>query len=126
AFRSADHHAFAHEKLGLMRRLSLHQTSVTGVHSMRAVLHLLVVLLLATAGMSVYGAELRTTGQAADRRQHLAAVDNWGYWLDSLEISGVMAAPHDLLVIDSEISANRLFEREYDSREIARMKRRRD
>ena len=93
---------------------------------MPAALRFVVVLLLATAGMCVLGAHLQGTGQAADRRQQLAAVDNWGYWLDSLEIPGVMAAPHDLLVIDSEISANRLFEREYDSREVARMKRRRD
>jgi len=93
---------------------------------MWAALRFIIVLLVAAAGVSVLGAEPRTTGQAADRRQQLAAVDNWGYWLDSLEISGVTAAPHDLLVIDSEISANRLFEREYDSKEVARMKRRRD
>ncbi|HEY8440769.1 MAG TPA: MJ1477/TM1410 family putative glycoside hydrolase [Xanthobacteraceae bacterium] len=93
---------------------------------MWAALRFLIVLLVASAGMSMLGAEPRTTGQVADRRQQLAAVDNWGYWLDSLEISGVAAAPHDLLVIDSEISANRQFEREYDSKEVARMKRRRD
>jgi cysteinyl-tRNA synthetase, unknown class len=106
---------------------------------MPAVLCFLVVLVLAVAGMSVRSAEFRrdspppiqaqarTAVQAeAERRQQLAWVSNWGYWLSSLEIPGVVAAPHDLLVIDSEISANRVFEREYDSREVARMKRRRD
>src|ERR1700716_2841704 len=37
----------------------------------------------------------------------LDAVRNWGYWLSSLEIARAAAAPHDLLVIDSEVSANR-------------------
>ena len=40
------------------------------------------------------------------------AVRNWGYWLSSFGIAGVAVAPHDLLVIDSEISADRTFERE--------------
>jgi cysteinyl-tRNA synthetase len=94
---------------------------------MSAVLRFLAVLLFALEGVSVLSAELRATGQAgAERRQQLAGVDSWGYWLSSIEISGVAAAPHDLLVTDSEISANRLFEREYNSNEVARMKHRPD
>src|SRR5882757_3433895 len=46
---------------------------------------------------------------AIKRRQQMDAVRNWGYWLSSFEIGAVAAAPHDLLVIDSEISANRSF-----------------
>lgn len=91
------------------------------------VMRLLVMPLLALAGISVLSAEPRTSGPTGEeRRQQLAAVDNWGYWLSSIEIPGVVAAPHDLLVIDSEVSANRDFEREYHSNEVARMKRRAD
>jgi cysteinyl-tRNA synthetase len=63
---------------------------------------------------------------AAARRQQLDAVRNWGYWLSSFEVAGVAAAPHDLLVIDSEVSADRSFERERTPAEVARMKRRPD
>src|ERR1700738_545284 len=49
----------------------------------------------------------------AERRSRMGAVDNWGYWLSSFETAGVAAAPHDLLVIDSEISTNRAFERQH-------------
>ena len=56
----------------------------------------------------------------------MAEVKNWGYWLSSFDIAGVSAAPHDLLVIDSEISANRTFEREFQPNEVARMRRRPD
>jgi cysteinyl-tRNA synthetase len=63
---------------------------------------------------------------ADERRQRLGAVRHWGYWLSSIEIATVAAAPHDLLVIDSEISANRTFERDYRLQEVARMKRRPD
>src|SRR5216684_4445027 len=62
----------------------------------------------------------------AERRRAMGAVNNWGYWLSSFEIAGVATAPHDLLVIDSEISANRAFERQHLSDEVARMKRRPD
>jgi cysteinyl-tRNA synthetase, unknown class len=53
-------------------------------------------------------------------------VHSWGYWLSSFELEGVAAAPHDLMVIDSEISANRSFERERTGAEVARMKHRPD
>jgi cysteinyl-tRNA synthetase len=56
----------------------------------------------------------------------LDAVRNWGYWLSSLEIARAAAAPHDLLVIDSEVSANRSFERELTPAEVAQLKRRPD
>jgi cysteinyl-tRNA synthetase len=60
------------------------------------------------------------------RRGRIGAINNWGYWLSSFEPAGVAAAPHDLLVIDSEISANRTFERELSREEVARMQRRPD
>jgi cysteinyl-tRNA synthetase len=68
----------------------------------------------------------QTGSAAAARRQRMAEVKNWGYWLSSFDIAGVSAAPHDLLVIDSEISANRTFEREFQPNEVARMRRRPD
>jgi cysteinyl-tRNA synthetase, unknown class len=63
---------------------------------------------------------------AMARRQQLNAVRNWGYWLSSLEIAPAAAAPHDLLVIDSEVSANRSFERELTPAEVTQLKRRPD
>jgi cysteinyl-tRNA synthetase len=63
---------------------------------------------------------------AAARRQRLAAVTNWGYWLSSFEVAGVEAAPHDLMVVDNGVSANRRFIRERTVEEVARMKRRPD
>jgi cysteinyl-tRNA synthetase len=68
----------------------------------------------------------QSTGAAAERRHAMGAVNNWGYWLSSFEITGVATAPHDLLVIDSEISGNRTFERQHLSEEVARMKHRAD
>jgi cysteinyl-tRNA synthetase len=69
---------------------------------------------------------LQSTGAAAERRGRIGTVNNWGYWLSSFEIAGVATAPHDLLVIDSEISANRTFERQHLPEEVTRMKRRPD
>src|SRR6266851_846996 len=63
---------------------------------------------------------------AAKRRQQMDAVRNWGYWLSSFEVPGVAAAPHNLMVIDNEISADRSFERELTPAEVARMKHRPD
>src|SRR3954463_13022216 len=57
-------------------------------------------------------AEPQPERSAIDRRHRMDAVRNWGYWLSSFGIAGVAVAPHDLLVIDSEISADRTFERE--------------
>src|ERR1700736_4101941 len=59
-------------------------------------------------------------GAGTRRRQQMSAVRNWGYWLSSFEVSGVAAAPHDLMVIDNEISADRSFEREFTPAEVAR------
>lgn len=56
----------------------------------------------------------------------MAGIGNWGYWLSDMTVDGVIGAPHDLLVIDSEVSANRTFERELSSAEVARIKRRPD
>src|SRR5437588_5150800 len=67
---------------------------------------------------------LQSTPAAIERHRRIGAIENWGYWLSSFAVAGVEAAPHDLLVIDSEISANRSFEREYLPHEVARMKRR--
>jgi cysteinyl-tRNA synthetase, unknown class len=63
---------------------------------------------------------------SAERRQRMNAIQNWGYWLSSFAIEGVVAAPHDLLVIDHGVSANRRFQRERGADEMARMKRRPD
>jgi cysteinyl-tRNA synthetase len=60
------------------------------------------------------------------RRQRMQRVDNWGYWLSSFDVASVAEAPHDLMVIDSEISASRSFERDYSAQEVARMKQRPD
>jgi cysteinyl-tRNA synthetase len=68
----------------------------------------------------------QSSGLAAERARRMAAVSNWGYWLSSATMGGVAAAPHDLLVVDSEISLNREFQREYSREEVARMKRRPD
>src|SRR5262249_61924808 len=59
---------------------------------------------------------------AAKRRQQMGAVRNWGYWLSSFDVPGVAAAPHDLMVIDNELSADRSFEREFRPAEVERMK----
>ena len=56
----------------------------------------------------------------------MSTVTNWGYWLSNFEPAGLTTAPHDLMVIDSEVSANRSFEREYTASEVLRMKRRSD
>lgn len=61
---------------------------------------------------------------AIHRREQMEAVRNWGYWLSSFEVRSVAAAPHDLLVVDSEMSADRTFEREFTPAEVARMKHR--
>jgi cysteinyl-tRNA synthetase len=71
-------------------------------------------------------AQTQSDRSAAERRRKLGAVRNWGYWLSSFEVEGLAAAPHDLMVIDSEVSANRSFERERTPAEMARMKRRPD
>src|SRR5262249_41612073 len=63
---------------------------------------------------------------AAERKRRLSAVQNWGYWLSSFEPEGLVDAPHDLMVVDSEMSANRSFVREHTTNEVARMKRRPD
>jgi cysteinyl-tRNA synthetase, unknown class len=63
---------------------------------------------------------------AAFRARRLGAVGNWGYWLSTFEPAGVAAAPHDLMVIDSEISVKGVFERQFQPKEVARMKRRPD
>ncbi len=68
----------------------------------------------------------RSTSAVPARGQRMAGVENWGYWLSSFDVARVAAAPHDLLVIDSEISANRTFEREFLPKEVDRMRRRPD
>jgi cysteinyl-tRNA synthetase, unknown class len=62
----------------------------------------------------------------AERRRRMMAIQNWGYWLSSFAVDGVVAAPHDLLVVDNGVSVNRRFQRERRADEIARMKRRPD
>jgi cysteinyl-tRNA synthetase len=70
--------------------------------------------------------QAETAGMADERRKRIGAIHNSSYWLSSFELTGVVAAPHDLMVIDSDISANRTFEREFTPSEVARMKRRPD
>jgi cysteinyl-tRNA synthetase len=68
----------------------------------------------------------RNADAAVERRRRMAGIGNWGYWLSDMTVDGVIGAPHDLLVIDSEVSANRTFERELSSADVARIKRRPD
>ena len=64
---------------------------------------------------------------AAERRAlRLRPVRHWGYWLSAFDIADVVAAPHDLMVVDNGISADHLFVRERSADEVARMKRRPD
>ena len=64
---------------------------------------------------------------AAERRAlRLRPVRNWGYWLSSFDIADVVAAPHDLMVVDNGVSADHRFVRERSAEEVARMKRRPD
>src|SRR5947199_8682796 len=52
--------------------------------------------------------QLRAQAQAsAERRRRMNSIQSWGYWLSSLAIDAVSGAPHDLLVIDNAVSANR-------------------
>ena len=60
------------------------------------------------------------------RAQRLRPVRNWGYWLSSFAINDVVTAPHDLLVVDNGVSANRRFMRQRTREEVARMKQRPD
>jgi cysteinyl-tRNA synthetase, unknown class len=75
---------------------------------------------------AILQAQLQPDEAAAERRRRLNAVRNWGYWLSSFEIEGIATAPHDLLVIDNGVSANRRFQRERTPEEMARMKQRPD
>jgi cysteinyl-tRNA synthetase len=63
---------------------------------------------------------------ATDRARRLGAISNWGYWLSSADVDAIAGAPHQLMVIDSEISSNESFERQLTPDEVARMKRRPD
>jgi cysteinyl-tRNA synthetase len=71
-------------------------------------------------------AQAQPDDPAIARRQRINAARSWGYWLSSVETEGVIAAPHDLMVIDSEVSDSRSFEREHTPEEVARMKRHAD
>jgi cysteinyl-tRNA synthetase, unknown class len=61
-----------------------------------------------------------------ERLRRLRAINDWGYWLASFDVARVAAAPHDLMVIDSEISDGKRFEREFSPEEVARMRMRPD
>ena len=67
----------------------------------------------------LFQAQLQPDKATAERRRRLNAIRNWGYWLSSFEIEGIVAAPHDLLVIDNSVSANRRFQRERAPEEMA-------
>ncbi len=58
------------------------------------------------------------------RARRLRPVRNWGYWLSSFAINDVVTAPHDLMVVDNGVSANRRFIRQRTRDEVARMKQR--
>src|SRR5262245_46538093 len=80
-----------------------------------------------TDAAAVVQVQLPANGRAgAERRRRMSSLQNWGYWLSSFAIDGVAAAPHDLLVIDNAVSANRRFQRERGTDEMARMKQRPD
>ncbi len=81
----------------------------------------------ATAQRTEPSPGLRAPESATERRaQRLRAVRNWGYWLSSFDIGEVVAAPHDLMVVDNGVSANRRFLRDRSPEEVTRMKRRPD
>src|SRR5262249_55412142 len=70
------------------------------------------------AGLAITQAQaIQSAGPAAERARRMGGVSNWGYWLSSATMGGVAAAPHDLLVVDSEISFNREFQRQYSHEE---------
>ena len=71
-------------------------------------------------------AQVRPDGATTERRRRLNAIRNWGYWLSSFDIEGITSAPHDLLVVDNSVSADRRFQREPVPEEMTRMKRRPD
>jgi cysteinyl-tRNA synthetase len=73
-----------------------------------------------------FGGLRKNDSTPRNSRQRLRAAANWGYWLSSFDVEQVVAAPHDLLVIDNGVSANRRFMRERTAEEVARMKRRPD
>jgi cysteinyl-tRNA synthetase len=67
--------------------------------------------------------QLEADNAAAERRRRIGAVRNWGYLLNSIDAATVAASPHQLLVIDNGVSANRRFVRELAREsEVARMK----
>ena len=69
----------------------------------------------------------RQIGNASEARaQRLRPVRNWGYSLSSFAINDLVKAPHDLLVVDNGVSANRRFMRQRTREEVARMKQRPD
>jgi cysteinyl-tRNA synthetase len=74
----------------------------------------------------VVHAQSQPDASIAARRRRLGAVHNWGYWLSTFDVDGVHAAPHDLMVVDSEVSANNTFSRERTPEEVTRMKQRPD
>ena len=67
-----------------------------------------------------------TPGAEEERLRRLRAINDWGYWLASFDVARIAAAPHDLIVIDSEISDGKHFEREFSPEEVARMRMRPD
>ena len=75
------------------------------------------------AAPGVLRVQLEQDSAAAERRRRIGAVRNWGYLLNSIDAAIVASAPHQLLVIDNGISANRRFVRELAREgEVARMK----
>jgi cysteinyl-tRNA synthetase len=81
------------------------------------------------AGARIELAQARDMPQKADpasarRRQRLNTVKHWGYWLSSFDINEVVGSPHDLMVVDNGVSANRRFKRGRSPSEVASMKQR--
>jgi cysteinyl-tRNA synthetase len=73
---------------------------------------------------SLLRVQLDPDSAAAERRRRISAVRNWGYLLSSIDVGAIAAAPHQLMVIDNGVSANRRFVRERAREgEVARMKR---
>src|SRR5262245_18941995 len=59
---------------------------------------------------------------ATNRAQRLEPVMSWGYWLSSFEVNDVVGSPHDLMVVDNGVSAQRRFHRGRTPAEVTRMK----
>ncbi len=80
--------------------------------------------LVVAIGTVIASLAAATTEPGSSAKQRINAVKTWGYWLSSFRAEDLEAAPHDLMVVDNGLSANRRFIRARAPEEVARMKRR--